>query len=459
MTRSLVLLLGISTLLAGCASYHPNPLPKGPDLAGKAADLKTPSAPLRIPGLPDHHTLDPADGLDRTETVLAAVLNNPDLRAARSKRGIERAQLLQAGLLPDPQLSGSLDHPTSNGPGLVNGFSLGLAQDLQALITRGAARQARKQKVRKVDLNLLWQEWQVAERARSLFIEHRAQQRLQALYTRMRRLYARRYRSDKAALRRGDLTLPASAGDLSNLVDARSRLRKLARARNKTDHELRALLGLRPDAPLHLVGKAPVRPLDAAALHRATVALPHRRPDLLALRAGYASQEASVRQAILAQFPGIQVGINRAADTSAVQTVGLTLAIRLPLFNRNRGHIAVERATRAHLRRTYQARLDQAVGKAHRVWQKSRLLARQLREVRERVPELAAMTRRVRRGFQAGDVSAATWTDLQSKLLAKRAEAVQLRASLGQARVALDTLLGMPLEPAKPSRHGGEQSG
>ena len=442
------LLLGILPLLAGCASYHSHPLPKEPDLAGKAAGLKAPAKPLRIPGLPDHHTLDPTDGLDRTETVLAAVMNNPDLRAARSKQGVQRAQLLQAGLLPDPQLSASLDHPTSAGPGLVNGYSLGLAQDLQALITRGAARKARKEKVRQVDLNILWQEWQVAEQARTLFIEHRTQDRLQALFHRMRKLYARRYRSDKAALHRGDLTLSTTAGDLSRLVQARSRLRQLARERNRTDHRLRALLGLRPDAALHLVGEVSARPLAASALHRATAALPRRRPDLLALRAGYASQEARVRRAILAQFPAVQVGINRASDTSAVRTVGLGISIQLPLFNGNRGRIAVARATRGHLRRVYQARLDGAVNQAHRVWKRTRLLARQLEALRGELPELRTMAHRTRRGLEAGDVNAATWVDLEGQLLAKQAESVRLRAKLQKAGVALDTLLGMPLTPS-----------
>ncbi|WP_449424040.1 hypothetical protein [Rhodanobacter lindaniclasticus] len=55
--------------------------------------------------------------------------------------------------------------------------------------------------------------------------------------------------------------------------------------------------------------------------------LPWRRPDLLALQAGYQSQQAKLRRAILAQFPALTIGFNTARDTSAVYTHGLSIGI------------------------------------------------------------------------------------------------------------------------------------
>ena len=45
---------------------------------------------------------------------MLAVANNPDLRVARDDAGVARAQAFAAGLLPDPQISLSADHPAGN---------------------------------------------------------------------------------------------------------------------------------------------------------------------------------------------------------------------------------------------------------------------------------------------------------------------------------------------------------
>ena len=104
---------------------------------------------------------------------------------------------MEAGLLPDPQLSAGMDHPTGGGSGLMNAYNLGINADLRALITRGAARDSARARARQVNLEVLWKEWQVAEKARQLFVEARAQDQLHAVYTSARDLYRKRYRDDK----------------------------------------------------------------------------------------------------------------------------------------------------------------------------------------------------------------------------------------------------------------------
>lgn len=431
-------------VLSGCATYRPAPLPSGPDLSTGVPALKI--NPAQLGGYAAGTlAFNPGDGLDMDETVILAVLNNSVLKAARLERGIKAAQLMEAGLLPDPQLTGGFDDNTG-GPDPLNGYSLGLDTDLRALLTRGAARDAARAGARQVDLDILWQEWQVAEMARQLFVQNREQSRLQSIYRDARALYQQRYRQDRAALDRGDITLDQTAGDLTSLVDAGTRLRDLQRQQNQTRHDLAALLGLRPDARPRFTGGAGIKPLSREQVDGAVAALPQRRPDLLALQAGYASQEASVREEILKQFPSINVGVTRARDTAGVRTIGFGVSIGLPLFNRNRGQVAIARATRAQLRQDYQARLDAAAGTADRVYRESLLLQRQLRQVRSRLPELQEVSRRAEAGLRAGNIGAGTYIAVHTQLLDKRAEAVQLESSLQQSRIALQTLLAMPFD-------------
>lgn len=440
-------------LLSACATYHPRPLPSGPDLAA-APRLQVPAGMIQVPGLKPH-PFNPANGLDMTELVTLAVVNNPGLKAQRLRAGVAGAELFQAGLLPDPQLSPAFVHPTGGPPPLSNGYSLGLSQDLSALVTRNAAQAGARAHQKQINLDILWQEWQVAQRARQLFVRVRSQERLQRILDTQRRLLEDRYRRDRKALHEGNLTLSSVSADLVGLVDAQTRLRRLQRARNQAWHALDGLLGLQPGVEPKLTGSTDLTAFSKAAFKAAVSRLPQRRPDLLALQYGYRSQEQAVRKAILRQFPALSVGLTGGQDTSEVRSVGIGVTLSLPLFNRNRGHIAIARATRALLRQTYQQRLDTAVNHAHELWRATRIMSKQLKTLQGQLPVLERTTAAARRSFQQGNMSAGTYISLRSNLLAKRAEAVQLQASLEETQAALETLLGMTIDTRHLPASGG----
>lgn len=431
-------------LLTACATYHPRPLPAQPDLLD-TPPLTVPVSQLRIPGL-EPHPFDPSNGLDATEVVILAVVNNPMLKAARRKAGVAQAELFSAGLLPDPQLSIGLEFPISGVSSLTNGYSLGVAQILTSLVTRGAAVARARAHVRQVNLHILWQEWQVAQKARELFIEARTQTRLRQVFRQARRLSLRQYHRDQAALKRGNVTLATVSADLVGLINANTRLCRLKRQASNTRHALHLLLGLETGVELHLVGDIEPAPLSQARFKTAVATLAQRRADLLALHAGYQSQEQALRKAILSQFPAFHVGLTQTVDTDGVHTIGIDVSLSLPVFNRNRGAIAVQRATRAALYHAYQARLDEAVNNAHRVWSAIQIMTKELKALYARLADLRQMTSAAERSFQRGSLAVDTYIRLRSSLLAKRADAIRLHASLAKARAALMTLLGMPFQ-------------
>ncbi|MGH7996871.1 MAG: TolC family protein, partial [Opitutaceae bacterium] len=343
-------------LVSGCQSYRSEPLPAASDLSAAPA-LTLPATCFQLPGLPPH-PVDMTDGLDVTTAMTLAVADDPDLVAARAQAGVADAQVLEAGLLPDPKLSGGMSRST-----MFTGYDAALSENLHALVTRGAAKAAAQAARGQVNLQILWQEWQVAERAGELFIQHGMDARLEALLKPDRDLLERQARAESRAFQREDATAAAAALAAKMLADADENLRQIELDRNHADHELKALLGLRPDARLKLreTRETPV-PLSEEQFGRALANLPARRPDLRALQAGYESQQQRLREAVLAQFPAIDAGLEKARDADeGVSSVGFTVNVTLPLFNRNRGQIAIERTTRAALRKAYSARLDQAV--------------------------------------------------------------------------------------------------
>ncbi|HVA62946.1 MAG TPA: TolC family protein [Terriglobales bacterium] len=425
-------------LLAGCATYRPLVLPATPNLATLPA-LTVRASRFALPGRPPRPL--PRNGLDETAVMTLAVFNNPDLQAARLQSGIADAQLLQAGLLPDPVVGAGFARSA-----LHNGFNLGLSQDLHALFTRGAALAAARAHQRQVSLGLEWQEWQVAARASQLFLQAQADNQLQPLLLANRDLLAQRYQQDQAALQAGNLTLASVAPNLSALTDADDNLRLLQADADLTRHQLLGLLGLDPGVHLPLVGRDQSPALSSLQFHQAVAALPQRRADLLALAAGYQAQEQALRQAILAQFPALTATVSQARDpVEGVNSIGAGVTLTLPLFNRNRGGIALQRATRAQLRQTYQARLDQAVGDADQVWAAARILRAQLGDLEQRLPALATMAAAARQSVQNRNLEADLYVNLESTRLARQAQAIRLRTALAQANSSLRILLGLPL--------------
>ncbi|EPR43088.1 outer membrane efflux protein [Desulfovibrio sp. X2] len=429
-------------LLAGCARYEAKPLDTHAALPDAPRKVLVDPASLPFPKLAGH-VFDPGDGLDETETAMLAVVNNPDLRTARADAGVSHAQAFAAGLLPDPQVGLSEDFPLRDVPGSnYTAYSVGLSYDLNALLTHEVVLEAGRASVRQADLGLVWQEWQTASRARLLFARIVSGQRLERLLAADAALLEERQARMDRALDAGDVTAAAAGADLAALADATGRLSTQRRALAKDRHDLNLLLGLAPETRLELVGEPYSPSLDEGLVARRLADLAQRRADLLALKWGYESQDAKYRKAILDQFPALNLGFNRASDTSNVQTFGFSVTMSLPLFDRNRGNIAVAKATRERLYDDFQARLAQAGSDVARLLDDLRLLRARLAELDATLPRLDRAEAAARKAADAGEIDEQSYLSLHAARSAKLAERITLAQSLAEQRLALETTLG-----------------
>lgn len=429
-------------LMSGCASYQRAPLPdRTSDLSGaQLARIQVDAGAMPLPKLAAHR-FDPTNGLDIDEVAMLAVVNNPALELARDDLKIARAQAFAAGLLPDPQLGFSSDFP-STASATSSAFSAGLSMDVMALLRRGPARSAADADAAKIDLGLLWQEWQTIAQARQLFIKSRFQEKLLPLLAHQRDLAKTRYARMASAQRQGNLTRDALIAAQLAQADAGKQYLDAQRAALQTRHDLDALLGLRPDVTLRLAGGGEPVPLDSKTVDAALANLPARRPDLLALRAGYAAQDEKYRAAILDQFPSLSIGFVRARDTSSVYTSGFQVSLNLPIFNRNRGNIAIEQATRQRLRDEYQNRLNQAYADLAQMRDDTALLERQLTRTESELPGLTQAARAAQQAYARRNLAMNAYVDAQSAEIAKRIEAATLQESIAEQRVGVQALLG-----------------
>lgn len=437
---SSILLLGICAFLAGCATYRPHPLPVTPNLTIPSRLTVNPSRFSCPPLTP--YAFNAENGLDMTDVAILAVLNNPDLNALRRKAGVARAQLFAARLLPDPQVSLRVDYPTVDRPDLFTAYEAGVSYDLNSLVTRKAGIKAADAAVHKVDLDILWQEWQVIQKARSLFVQCIYEADKLAILRQIQMLYSSRYARSSKALREGNLTLEVTGTDLTAKIDSDTRVNDMEQLLNKTRHELNALLGILPEATVKLIPPTALpNILDERDLKLAIAGMADRRPDLLALRAGYESQEAKVHEAVLGQFPALNVGVVLSSDNTDVHAIGHQTTLSLPFFNRNRGKIAVAKASRQQLREEYQARIDQACGQADLIWTKQRILMKEIHTLQMYLPTLAKMVQKARVVYANQNMNPLTYLNMENTLANKRLKFLDLIQGLRDTAIALDTLL------------------
>ena len=446
-------LLGGWLLIGGCTAYHPAPL-SGEKVAAalcpkSRAEVRIEAAQLRHPLLPQVVFRAGDDGLSPEQAAVFAVLVNPTLRSVRDARGLAGAQIIQAGILPNPQLSPSLDLPLGNSvPGVRTAYGLNLNWEVTALFARTAKLEAARAHAASVDLSVVWQEWQAAEAAKLAVYQLDSLRRQVEIAREVEASFQQNANLLRQAVERHDKTdldlAPAEAAAQQSKSDRLLLEQQIADAQMM----LNQTLGLPPDAVIklrpnpHLPGATAVDRL--AARSDLSADFEQRRLDLAALRLGYNSEEATLRAAVRGQFPRITLGLTRASDNSALKSLGPNGVFDLPFFDRNQGNVAMEKATRQQLfddyvGRVYGARADIAKAAAD-----LRYTARRERAARAAIPALERLAETYRTALGAGNVDALVAAGARQSLEAKRLEAERLHGDMAALIIALELATGQP---------------
>ncbi|PYN28003.1 MAG: hypothetical protein DMD99_00780 [Candidatus Rokuibacteriota bacterium] len=301
------------------------------------------------------------------ELVARALVDNPDLKAARLEVDASAGRLQQAGLRPNPMLELGGQKALSPDNNLTVGISLPL--DLNGRKEGRVGVAAREIETRRR---------QVAERERQV----RAEVRMKAgeLLAAQRNL---RVTDELLGVNRSALDVvgtrvrhgAAPSLDEGLLLVEVNRLdanRQLAQSRVEIAAlQLKLLAGMAPDASLTLKGELALPPL-ALDLVGATERAVSDRPDLAVARSEAAMAAAMVKKEEAE-------GLTATGGTRPIQDVfhyfGGGVSIVLPLRNRNEGNVAAARAaTRAAERRVEFAVLtvQQEVGAAFTQYEAAR---------------------------------------------------------------------------------------
>lgn len=440
----------LSFALAACATYQPLPLTTHVHLKTRLSELAHAGVRIDQP-------------LSVYDVAVLAVQNNPDLLATRMQRGVSRAQVLQAGLLPNPSVSASylfLLNPNAAAGVLFDAVTASVTQDIQKTITMKWRLRSAQADALQVDASILWEEWQLIGKARLAVFDIVQGEKLRKVLTAYRDTLQDRFERSRNALGQGNVTLATVAPDLAAIGEVRKDLNDVERDLDTHRHDLNALLGLAPEVMVPLKTQLQVLQVDAKAVMRSLEDLPNRRPDLIALQLGYRSQDEKFRGAIVGQFPALTFGPSYSRDTSDVRSFGPQLTMDLPIFDRNQGNVSIESATRDQLRAEFEARISAAHSEVLASLAAQRLLGRQLEEERAEAPVLEGFAKQAETAMNAGNIDERAYVDLVSASYAKQHAVLALEQQLLEQEVAVATLIGAGMPRASlPTEAAFEEVG
>jgi outer membrane protein, heavy metal efflux system len=441
----------------GIAFFFFAPAPKSPAQAVPSGEkiFRVPASRFQSRS-PEQLSVNVGRGIGPDEAAAIALYSNPALRAIRDRRGLAVAQLIQARILPNVVVSYGRDYVTGgNTAGATTAYNFTAGWEFSALVPFLPKQTAARKNLGSVDLDIAWQEWQMAENART------AVYRVVALDAQVARAREgnRGLQESTDAMRQAvdahektvlELAAVESAGQ-----DSRATMLALEQDFEKQRLGLNKILGVGPETnvtlregltlPTHLAPSDERRLFDGLESHRL---------DLLGLQQGLESQDAAMRAAVLAQFPKMSAGFVKASDTTNVHTTGFIVAIDVPIFDRNQGVIATERATRQRLRdeynqRVFEARSDIAIAIAD-----IRSLGQQIAAAEEALPLLEKLVASAQTAIEQGNADVLSYYTARSNLLQKRIQLIKLQEQLLEAHTALEIASGryLPINRALQPR-------
>ena len=373
-----------------------------------------------------------------------AVLTNPDLRALRAREGVAEAQVFAAGLYPDPSFSLGIDLPL-NGVGVVTALAGALGIDLAAWARRPAAVRGARANLEAVRLDIAWAEWLTGEQARLLAVRVAYLERIRGLSGELRRLAEDELSRALVAVTRGDLPAAELVARRLAASDAADRDRGAESQLTTARLELNRVLGVDPAEEVAVAAPPPPRTAipPAAELFQRAVA---GRADLGALRSGYESSAAELDAALLSKYPLPSLDLNAARDTGAINTLGPSVQLTLPLWNRGRGDLAVAQATQAQLRAEYAARLESLRADLAAARGALEIAQRQQAAVARSLEPLLPQAAAAQRAAERGDLARTAATATRMAALDQQIVAAGLEQTVAELDIALEIAVGERLE-------------
>lgn len=434
------LLLCLFCLASGCANPRPNITQVSRELERRSGHTLTNAKPGEIV-IPCSVAFE--DGLSEDEAVTLALWNNAAFQEVMAELGLSRADLVQAGMLPNPTLS--MLFPVGSKP-----FELTAKYPLEAFWLRPRRVAAAKLDYQRTEQRLVQSGLDLIRDVRLACADFRHANQRFALAQVTEKLNRDIAGQVQARLNAGEASELELATANIDTLQAREQFARAVQDARVARERLRFQMGLGVEHWQTGLQDSP----ESSGLNQDVSLLVTNalaaRPDLRAAELGLeaAGKRLGLAKAEIYTFT---IALN-AKEVGADFLTGPGLDIPVPIFNQNQGGIAqakakFEKAARQYITvrdrivlevREAHTRLAQAQ-ESHEQWQKGIL------------PPLEDSARLAERSYAAGNVTYLFVLENNRKLFDARLKAATAAADVRRARAELERSVGQRLEAAPPT--------
>lgn len=375
------------------------------------------------------------------QTLEYALANHPTLRARQQEVSAARAQLVTAGLLPNPNFVMDTRTP-------VEGGSTDLSTRLVFTIPTGGKIKRRESVAQAA---IVRASYQLSQETQQVLIEV-ARASLDVLYL-----------QERLALRDGFVEVAESVvnvqrtraeqGDISEqeLLIAELDAARVEAARlnvvtrlEESRATLAQAVGLIEPRPIGMLGELPSDPLPSVPLETLLACARQVLPELSGSRAAVSQSQQEMALARAEAIPDVELGPRyRDSLGNSDDRVGARFSMQLPIFDRNQGDIAQSRAQIHRARALLDAAENTTLSNLAALHAQLTVLDSRLEFFDERILPLAdRLETMIRRAYESGDINAYEMSLQLQALNQVREDHLELRYLYSQLRVRLDLLLG-----------------
>lgn len=280
------------------------------------------------------------EDLSSERAVEVALLNNPALQATYEELGVSQADMVQAGLLSNPTLSGSIGFPISGGGS--NEHEVSLVQEFVELFTLPLRKRTAQEQFVADTLRVAHETLATAAEVSKAFSQVQAYQQLVEL--RRMALQAAEAAADFSVRLRdaGNTTELDLASEQAAAEENRLRLAEEELALVEAREHLNRLMGLwGPRTQWILSEKLPPLPVQESSLDRLESLAIRQRLDIDAARKQVSLLWNALELARSTRFFGrVEVGVHEHQDADGPRLFGPTLSLELPIFDQRQALIA-----------------------------------------------------------------------------------------------------------------------
>ncbi len=368
---------------------------------------------------------------------------NPELKFERAKYSIKKAILINSKLFENPQFSGDIQIPAGGTTiGTTTGFDTGLSWSINKIFTHSLYKKASNFKEKQYYYEIAWKEWLTAEKTKLIAYEIIILKKKISKVKNLLKLISIQINEAKKYSKSGILTSDYLFNLENQYLNIRKFLNDLKIKLTNDKFSLKKLIGISPNEHINLTGKIKKFEKFKIPEFSKISKLIRYKPDIVALKQAYESNENLLHASIIEQFPDIGLNFTYSRDNGNLYTITPGITISLPIFNHNQAKIKKFTAKREEIFNLYNQKIFDAKLATYKILKLLKENKNTIQIVRSNILKLKNKLSQINKAIQIGEGSILNYYRIQREIIKSQIKLLSAKENFIKLIIALELEVG-----------------